>query len=168
MTDPVFDCEAYGPDVAPLGVLCFFAGTGARACSSAAVCHQAMAAERERVFARIGELAATGDPDFTYLAGEFTDPRQLLGGGMRDPDNPVARRAAQLAQRQRWCQAWTPVDGDSLASCGHPADAVRQYACERGHVKERATCPDHAPAPGAVGCLDCLADGYDTELKEQQ
>jgi hypothetical protein len=100
MTDPAFDCEAYGPDVAPLGVLCFFAGTGARACSSAAVCHQALTAERERVFARIGELAAAGDPVSAFLAGEFTDPRQLLGSGMRDPDNPVARRAAQLARQQ--------------------------------------------------------------------
>jgi hypothetical protein len=167
MTDPVFDCEAYGPDVAPLGVLCFFAGTGARACSSAAVCHQAMAAERERVFARIGELAAEDDPVSAFLAGEFTDPRQLLGGGMRDPGNPVARRAAQLAQQQR-CQAWTQVPELGLVYCGEPADAVRRYACERGHVKERAICPGHAPAPGAVGCLDCLAEGHDTELKEQQ
>lgn len=84
---------------------------------------------------------------------------------MRDPNNPVARRAAQLAQQQRWCQVWTPADG-ALVSCGHPADAVRRYACERGHVKERATCPDHAPVPDAVGCLDCLAEGYDIELKE--
>lgn len=51
-------------------------------------------------------------------------------------------------------------------NCGQPADTVRKYDCGHGHVKTRATCPDHAWTSGAVGCLDCLADGHDCELKE--
>jgi hypothetical protein len=62
------------------------------------------------------------------------------------------------------CQAWEPVP-EGLANCGQPADVVRQYACGHGHVKTRATCPGHAWISGAVGCLDCLADGHDCELK---
>jgi len=81
-----FDCEAYGP--APeMGVaaLCFFANPGSRVCAGPSVCHTRMTAERQRVFARIQEMAAAGDPDGAYLAGEFTSPDQLLGGGAGDP-----------------------------------------------------------------------------------
>jgi hypothetical protein len=39
-----------------------------------------MAAERQRVFARIQELAADGDEVGIYLAGEFASPEDLLGG----------------------------------------------------------------------------------------
>lgn len=77
-----FDCEAYGPDGREVGALCFFAGElHARVCISPAECHDAMAAERQRVFRRIRERAAEGDPDMAYLAEVFTSPEQLLGGG---------------------------------------------------------------------------------------
>lgn len=76
-----FDCTAYGPDGAIFGALCFFSGElGSRACADAAECRQRMAAERQRVFARIQELAADGDEVGIYLAGEFTSPEDLLGG----------------------------------------------------------------------------------------
>lgn len=43
-----------------------------------------MCGQRQRVFHRINELAAHGDDDAAYLAGEFTHPEQLLGGGGDD------------------------------------------------------------------------------------
>lgn len=74
-------CEAYGPKGRELGALCFVSGEpGKRACASRDECHRVMTAERERVFQRIQEGAAAGDPDMVYLAGEFTRPGQLLGG----------------------------------------------------------------------------------------
>ena len=64
-----------------VGALCFFAGElGKRVCASQAECREAMAAERQRVFRRINERAALGDPDMAYLADVFTNPGQMLGG----------------------------------------------------------------------------------------
>lgn len=75
-----WDCEAYGPGGRDFGALCFVAGeAGARVCWSPLECHLTMAAERQRVWQLIQERAA-GDPDMAYLAGEFTEPEQLLGG----------------------------------------------------------------------------------------
>lgn len=77
-----FDCDAYGPEGREVGALCFFAGgLGERVCISRAQCVQRMDAERRRLFTRIQKLAAAGDPVGLYLAGSFTDPGQLLGGG---------------------------------------------------------------------------------------
>ncbi len=77
-----WDCEAYGPDGREAGALCFFASElGIRVCDSQERCHRAMLAERQRVFRRISERAAQGDPDMAYLAEVFTGPSQILGGG---------------------------------------------------------------------------------------
>ena len=77
-----FDCDAYGPDGREVGALCFLSGElNTRVCASHAECTAAMTAERQRVFQRIQDGAARGDPDMVYLAGEFTSPEQLLGGG---------------------------------------------------------------------------------------
>lgn len=77
-----WECEAYWPGASAIGAVCFFAGEDEpRYCRSAAGCHQAMTAERQWVFDRIQALAAEGDPAGAYLAGEFTSPGQLLGGG---------------------------------------------------------------------------------------
>lgn len=85
MTDWV--CEAYGPEGVEVGALCFFAGDlGGRVCASAGVCHERMADERRRVFQRINELAAAGDPVMEHLAGEFPAPGDLLDG--TKPDAP--------------------------------------------------------------------------------
>jgi hypothetical protein len=62
-------------------MLCFFAEVNARVCASQAACSETMAAERQRVWRRINELAAGGDATGEFLAGEFTDPGQILGGG---------------------------------------------------------------------------------------
>ncbi|MFG1913017.1 hypothetical protein [Kribbella sp. NPDC048928] len=71
-------CEVYGPDLpAELGHLCFYAQI--ERCTSEAQCHQRMIASRQQLFQRINELAAAGDPTGEYLAGEFTNPSQLLG-----------------------------------------------------------------------------------------
>ena len=81
MTTDMWDCEAYGPKGTEIGVLCFFADHGERECADLDECHRAMAEERQRVFRRMNELAARGDEAATHLAGEFTHPEQLLGGG---------------------------------------------------------------------------------------
>jgi hypothetical protein len=76
-----FNCAAYGPEGREVGALCFVSGDrGKRVCASLIECHVVMAAERQRVFRRIRELAAAGDPVCVELAREFTDPGQLLGG----------------------------------------------------------------------------------------
>lgn len=78
-----WDCEAYGPDAAAAGALCFVSGElGKRVCAGLDECRRMMAVERQRVFRRINELAASDDEtgDWAYLAGEFARPEQLLGG----------------------------------------------------------------------------------------
>lgn len=81
MAEDQWDCTAYGPDGSDFGALCFFAEQGERACRSRTMCSMSMAAERRRVFQRIGELAAAGDLTGIGLAEAFTEPEQLLGGG---------------------------------------------------------------------------------------
>ena len=76
-----WQCEAYGPEAAEAGALCFVAEIGTRQCPSAETCSQVMAAERRRVFDRITEMAQAGDPTGVYLAEQFSTPDQLLGGG---------------------------------------------------------------------------------------
>ena len=79
-------CEAYGPDGAAVGALCFVSGEpGKRVCADLGECHRVMDAERRRLFQRIQELAASGDETAVYLAGEFTRPEQLLGGEQEAP-----------------------------------------------------------------------------------
>ena len=83
---PDWDCDAYGPDGRKVGARCFFAAPGTRDCASLALCREAMAAERQRIWQSIRDGAARGDPDMVYLAGEFTGPEQLLGGGQAGED----------------------------------------------------------------------------------
>lgn len=72
-------CEAYGPDLVAIGVVCFFAEPGERACQAQFECVDRLAGERRRVYRRINELAAAGDEVSTFLAEEITHPEQLLG-----------------------------------------------------------------------------------------
>ena len=87
-----WDCEAYGPEAAEAGALCFVSGAlHKRVCADAAECHQTMIRSRQRLFGRISELAAHGDSpyaaDYAYLAEVFGTPDQLLGGpGDADPE----------------------------------------------------------------------------------
>jgi hypothetical protein len=76
-----FDCTAYGPKGREIHALCFFAASGTRSCASLEECREKMTAERQRVWQRIQDGAARGEPDMVYLAGEFQGPEQLLGGG---------------------------------------------------------------------------------------
>jgi len=83
-----WDCGAYGPEGRAAGALCFVAGEpGTRACASPAACRQVLSAERQRMFSRISELAAQGDPDAACLAEAFPRPGMLLGG---DDDGQAA------------------------------------------------------------------------------
>ena len=49
-------------------------------------------------------------------------------------------------------------------ACGEVATAVYRYACVHEHVVERATCPDHKPEPGAVGCRACFNAGHECPM----
>jgi hypothetical protein len=86
MTGPgaPWGCDAYGPEGREVGALCFFAASGQRTCASLTVCRERMTAERQRVWQRIQEGAARGEPDMVYLASEFTAAEQLLGGVIPD------------------------------------------------------------------------------------
>jgi hypothetical protein len=85
MSDQAWDCEAYGPDLPKDLASCFFEKV--RHCDSLAECSARLESERQRMFQRINELAAAGDPDFAFLEGEFTNPEQLLGGdASEEPD----------------------------------------------------------------------------------
>ncbi|WP_306358661.1 MULTISPECIES: hypothetical protein [unclassified Nocardia] len=76
----MWHCEAYGPEAAAAGALCFVADLHERVCRDQQQCHQTVAAERARIFQRINERAADGDPVMRYLAEELARPDQILGG----------------------------------------------------------------------------------------
>lgn len=87
VTDPggsaaaAWDCEAYGAEGTKIGALCFVSGElGDRVCRTAGECSDQMGSERQRVFRRINELAAAGDPVGAHLAEAFTSPDEILGG----------------------------------------------------------------------------------------
>jgi hypothetical protein len=84
---PDFECAAYGPEGADFGALCFVSGDpGKRVCAGLGECRRVMAAERQRVWCRIQELAARGDETAAYLAEEFARPEQLLGGSGQEDE----------------------------------------------------------------------------------
>lgn len=63
------------------------------------------------------------------------------------------------------CEAWVPAAAGLdpaaiLMRCGMPAVAVHDYGCVHEHVRRGATCAEHAPEPGAVGCARCLMAGH--------
>ncbi len=49
--------------------------------------------------------------------------------------------------------------------CGRPATAVHLYRCEHGHEKTGATCREHAPQPGQVGCRACFGEGHLCDMR---
>lgn len=67
-------CAAYGPE----GPALCFVERVAGPCASAQQCRTQMASERQRLFRRINELAANGDPLMAAISDEFTDPSALL------------------------------------------------------------------------------------------
>ncbi len=80
--DADWDCVAYGPEGREVGALCFLARRE-RICVTLDDCRAAMTAERQRVFARINELAASGEKTAQYLAAEFATPDRLLNAENR-------------------------------------------------------------------------------------
>lgn len=89
--DPGFVCEAYPPEAADYGALCFFADRGKRNCATREECATAVAGARQVMFQRMQELAANnpGDETWEYLAETFTSPGQILGGGDPPPPDPA-------------------------------------------------------------------------------
>lgn len=79
-------CEAYGQEAMKHGALCFAsAELDVCVCSSPSACHRLVESERRRVFQRINELAAAGDPIAEDLAESFPAPNDLLGGKEEPP-----------------------------------------------------------------------------------
>jgi hypothetical protein len=62
------------------------------------------------------------------------------------------------------CQAKVPVTRGLLLLCGEPAEAMHVYRCPCGHQRQGATCPAHQPAPGTVGCAQCLSAGHECPM----
>lgn len=86
MTAGGWPCEAYGPVGMEVGAWCWLsAELRERVCHTVDDCGRTMEEERRRVFRRINERAAAGDPVAELLAREFSDPRKLLGGLLGDP-----------------------------------------------------------------------------------
>lgn len=90
MADPDFACEAYPPEAAEYGIRCFFADRGTRNCATLEECAASVDGARKVLFQRMQELAAhnPGDETWEYLAGTFTSPGQLIGGGDPAPPDP--------------------------------------------------------------------------------
>lgn len=81
-----WECEAYGDGAMAVGAWCFRSpAVGQRVCGDREACATFMHGERRRVFQRMQELAAQGEPTAVELVGLFTSPDQLLGG----PDQPT-------------------------------------------------------------------------------
>lgn len=49
--------------------------------------------------------------------------------------------------------------------CGAPAIAEHRYRCEHGHERTGATCAEHQPVSGDVGCSQCVDQlGHDCPM----
>lgn len=79
---PDWPCRAYGDDpaVTELGAWCFVAELFTRTCMDRLVCALEVNAAGQRIYRRISELAATGNPTSEYLAEIFTSPDVIFGG----------------------------------------------------------------------------------------
>lgn len=129
-----WDCEAYGPGSANVGALCFVAPElGERVCENFRHCAATMRAARQELFDRIHQRAAEGDETSMYLAEEFTDPGQLLGGTIPDavdmlghhpPDDATALAAYALSRPIRLSCRYPECECDNDYPCG-PRDVDR-------------------------------------------
>lgn len=74
--------------------------------------------------------------------------------------------SAPMADRP--CEAALPsCDGTWRSICDSPATQVHRYACVHEHVRERATCDEHAPQPHIVGCRACFEAGHGCEMRAE-
>ena len=68
------------------------------------------------------------------------------------------------------CEAVLPVPGGSGLGlglgreCGAPAVSIHAYACVHEHIRIKASCAEHQPEPGAVGCRSCFEAGHECEM----
>lgn len=81
MTGDDWPCEAYGPEGLTFGARCFRAAVDERVCADPQACARFLTGERQRVYQRIAELAAAGDPAWAYVESQVNGPDELLGGG---------------------------------------------------------------------------------------
>lgn len=86
----VWDCEAYGAEGTALGLLCFRAEPGERACATLEECRRNHGEQQRQAYRRINELAAANpdDPIWAHLADHFTHPDQLLSGSEPEDEEP--------------------------------------------------------------------------------
>jgi len=67
------------------------------------------------------------------------------------------------------CQAKQPmIEPGKWQLCGREAAAKHLYMCVHEHMKEGATCPEHHPLPGAVGCSECWDLGHECPMEAQE
>ena len=59
------------------------------------------------------------------------------------------------------CAAALPAPGGNWLECGYPSVSTWLYACVHEHVVIKATCAEHEPAPGVVGCRRCWDAGHE-------
>lgn len=133
-----WDCEAYAGIPGGAAAMCFFAGDGPRVCGSPGECTTRMVGERVRVFDVIQERAAAGDPVWRDIAGEFTEPGQLLDATAPAPSAEFARAQAKAAETGE-AVGQCPECG-SFTATGEPP-ALHRYGCSRecpGPPAERA------------------------------
>ena len=65
----------------------------------------------------------------------------------------------------RFCEANIPASPGVMIVCGIAAAGVWDYGCIHEHVRlDMATCAEHAPRAGVVGCFRCLQLGHDCEM----
>lgn len=68
------------------------------------------------------------------------------------------------------CEAGIPVvEGLKIrfANCPNEATETYRYGCVHEHVIQKATCPDHHPFDGFVGCIRCLRQGHECPMAFQ-
>jgi hypothetical protein len=70
-------------------------------------------------------------------------------------------QALDLAAGLGPCLAAEPDGEGGWFHCGARASAVYVYACVHEHVTRRATCAEHEPVPGEIGCRQCFDLGHD-------
>lgn len=67
------------------------------------------------------------------------------------------------AKEITWVSGFPPAFITNI--CGKPATSLWDYGCEHEHIQtDMATCDDHKPRDGEVGCYQCINLGHDCPM----